>query len=115
MSSGLRSATIKCVIVPTASAFSETTMIKTLAAFVFALSLILYPENGYAEELSTQTPALQRHSLLNLSKRPRPPQSFIIKAACPSYSGCCCVIGGYALCMTTSECSALGGGCTGKC
>ena len=29
MSSGLRSATIKCVIVPTASAFSETAMIKT--------------------------------------------------------------------------------------
>ena len=114
MSSGLRSATIKCVIVPTASAFSETTMIKTLAAFVFALSLILFPENGYAEGIS-QTPPLQRHSLVNLSKRLRPPQSFIIKAACPSYSGCCCVIGGYALCMTTSECSALGGGCTGKC
>ena len=28
MSSGLRSATIKCVIVPTASAFSEIAMIK---------------------------------------------------------------------------------------
>jgi hypothetical protein len=53
--------------------------------------------------------------LLNLSKQVKAPHSPVIKAACPSYSGCCCVIGGYAACMTTTECSALGGGCTGRC
>jgi hypothetical protein len=53
--------------------------------------------------------------LLNFSKPPKAPRSYIIKAACPSYSGCCCVIGGYSHCMTAIECAALGGGCTGRC
>ena len=88
--------------------------IKSLAAGVFALTLI-FATPGYAQELASQKAPPQRHSLLNFSKQLKGPQSFIIKASCPSYSSCCCVIGGYALCMTSSECSALGGGCTGRC
>ena len=115
MSSGLGSVAIWRVVVLAASAFTATATIKSLAAGVFALSLILFAAIGYAEEVTSQPRTLQRHSLLNLSKQLKAPQSYVIKAACPSYSSCCCVIGGYALCMTTSECSALGGGCTGKC
>jgi hypothetical protein len=82
---------------------------------VFALSLIFFAATGYAEEVASQRPILQRQTLLNLNKQLKAPHSPVIKAACPSYSACCCVIGGYSVCTTTSECSALGGGCTGRC
>ena len=86
-----------------------------VAACVVAVSLISVGATASAQEASSQRPLLQRHSLLNLSKPLQAPRSNVIKVACPSYSSCCCVIGGYAACMTSNECSALGGGCTGRC
>ncbi len=115
MSSGLRSKASGCAVVLATSVFSATATIKTLAAGVLALSLVLSTATGYAEEVAPQRPTPQRHSLLNFSKQLKAPQSSVIKVACPSYSSCCCVIGGYAACMTSNECSALGGGCTGRC
>ena len=114
MSSGIGSVTFRYAVALTTKAFSATAAIKAFAASVFALSL-LFAATGYAEEAPPQPPKLQQHSLLNLSKPPKAPRSYIIKAACPSYSACCCVIGGYSHCMTRIECSAIGGGCTGKC
>lgn len=84
-----------------------------MASGVFALSL-LFAAPGYAEE-PTPLPNLQRVSLLTLGKPLKAPRSYFLKAACPSYSACCCVIGGYSHCMTSIECAALGGGCTGRC
>jgi hypothetical protein len=115
MSIGLRSAALGRAVVRATSARSATATIKTLAAGVFALFLILFAAPGYAEEGLLQPHTLQRHALLHFSKKLKAPQSYIIYAACPSYSSCCCVIGGYAACMTSNECSALGGGCTGRC
>jgi hypothetical protein len=115
MSSGLMSAASGCAFVRATSTFSATATIKSLAAGMFALSLMLFAASGYAQEIASQPRTLQRHSLLNLNKQLKAPQSYFIKAACPSYSSCCCVIGGYAACMTSNECSALGGSCTGRC
>ena len=115
MSSGLRSAAFGRAVVLTTLEFSAAATIKCLAAGIFALSLMLFAATGYAQEVASQPRPLQRHSLLNLNKQLKAPQSYFIKAACPSYSSCCCVIGGYAACMTSNECSALGGGCTGRC
>lgn len=115
MSSSLKSAASGCAVVLATSALSATAAIKSLAAGVLALSLILSTATGYAEEVTPQPRPLQRHSVLNFSKQLKAPQSSVIKVACPSFSSCCCVIGGYAACMTSSECSALGGGCTGRC
>jgi hypothetical protein len=115
MPSGLRSAAFGCADVPGALAFSATAATRSFAAIVIALSLLFSATTGYAEEVAPQRPTLQRHSLLSFSKQMKGPQSYVIKAACPSYSSCCCVIGGYAACMTGNECSALGGSCTGRC
>jgi len=115
MSSGLRSPASGCAVVRATPASSAIATIKNLTAGTFALSLIFFAATGYAQEITSQPRTLQRHAVLNLSKQVKAPQSRIIKAACPSYSACCCVIGGYAACMTTTECSALGGGCTGRC
>jgi hypothetical protein len=114
MSSGLEALALRSAVVLATSAFSATVASKCVGAGVFALTLIV-ATTGYAQDVASKPPIPQRHSLLNLSKPLKAPQSFIIKAACPSYSSCCCVIGGYAACMTSSECSALGGGCTGRC
>jgi hypothetical protein len=81
---------------------------------MIALSL-LFAATGHAEEVTSKLPALQQLSLLSLGKPLKAPRSYFIKAACPSFSGCCCVIGGYAHCMTSIECAALGGACTGRC
>ena len=113
MSSDLASVAVRFAAVRATPAFSAAA-IKNLAAGMFALTLI-FATSGYAQEPASQQPPPQRHSLLNFSKQLKGPQSFIIEAACPSYSSCCCVIGGYAACMTSNECSALGGGCTGRC
>ncbi len=86
-----------------------------VAAGIFAMALISVGATASAQEAATQQPIAQRLSLLNLSKPLKAPRSYVIKAACPSYSSCCCVIGGYSACMTSNECSALGGGCTGRC
>ena len=84
------------------------------AASMIALSL-LFGAAGQAEDVAPQPPVQQRLSLLNLGKPLQAPRSYFLKAACPSYSACCCVIGGYSHCMTSIECAALGGGCTGRC
>jgi hypothetical protein len=89
-------------------------VIKGIAAGMFSLTLI-FATIGNAQDVASQKPPPQRHSFLKFSKQLKGPHSYVIKAACPSYSSCCCVIGGYAACMTSSECSALGGGCTGRC
>jgi hypothetical protein len=113
MSGGLGSVAVRFAVVRATPALSAQ-VISSIAVIVFALTLI-FATSGYAQEPASQKPPLQRHSLLSFSKQLKGPQSFIIKASCPSYSSCCCVIGGYAACMTSSECSALGGGCTGRC
>lgn len=100
-------------VVRATAALSATA--KSLAAGVFALTLILSSATAFAQDVAPQRPSLQRHSLLNPSKQMKAPQSYVIKAACPSFSACCCVIGGYSACMTGNECSALGGSCTGRC
>jgi hypothetical protein len=111
MSSGFSFVAVRFAVV---LATPAALIIKGLATGVFALTVI-FATTGYAQDLASQRPTLQRHSLLNFSKQLKGPQSYVIKAACPSYSSCCCVIGGYAACMTSTECSALGGGCTGRC
>jgi hypothetical protein len=94
--------------------FPATTTIRTLAGSMFALSL-LFAGTGYAQEAASPPPALKQYSSLSLGKPLKAPRSYILKAACPSFSACCCVIGGYSHCMTSIECAALGGGCTGRC
>lgn len=113
MSSGLDSVAVRFAVGRATPAVSAQ-VISSLGAVVFALTLI-FATSGYAQESASQKLPPQRHSLLNFSKQLKVPQSYVIKAACPSYSSCCCVIGGYAACMTSNECSALGGGCTGRC
>ncbi len=93
--------------------FTSATMTRVAVSMV-ALTLLL-SATAHAEEVTPQPPVQQRLSLLNLSKPPQAPRSYFLKAACPSYAGCCCVIGGYSHCMTNIECAALGGGCTGRC
>ena len=114
MASGFRSVTFQYAAALATTKLSSAATIRKIAASVFALSL-LFVANGYAEEATSQSPAPKQYSLLNFSKPPKAPRSYIIKAAYPSYSGCCCVIGGYSHCMTAIECAALGGGCTGRC
>ena len=101
--------------VPETCRFSKPATIKKIAMGAFALSLLFVPATSYAQDVASQPPPLQQQSLLNLNKQLKAPHSPVIKAACPSYSACCCVIGGYSVCTTTSECAALGGGCTGRC
>lgn len=114
MASGFGSVAPRHTVAPGSTTVLAAVAIRTLAASVFALSL-LFATTGYAEEVTSQPSTPQRYSSLSLMKPLKAPRSYIIKAACPSYSGCCCVIGGYAACMTTIECAALGGGCTGRC
>ncbi len=113
MASGFGSVACRYAVAPAPTTVLAAVAIRSLIASVFALSL-LFAATGYAEEATSQPPA-QRYSSLSLSKPLKAPRSHVIKAACPSYSGCCCVIGGYAACMTSIECAALGGGCTGRC
>jgi hypothetical protein len=107
------SAASRYAVAMAATTVSAGVIVRTLAASVIALSLFLAAP-GYAQDVAQPTNP-QRYSSLSLGKPLSAPRSLILKAACPSFSPCCCVIGGYSHCMTSIECAALGGGCTGRC